>query len=264
MAVMSYRAFLGLAVTLGTTLPSAVAWANPGINGFSGKPNDFGVAETCSTNCHQPQAPAPTLDITMPTTVDAGSTHEVTIVVNGTRLRTALNAAFSDGVVVTAGQNTVVPFPDQDPEEVTSNPFSVGATGTFTFSFVAPSRNGTLTLWIAAMSASGAGSGGDGVTATTRTVTVTGGAEPPDGGTSSSGPEPDSDDGTAEPAADAGASSPSSDTSEGRSGRRATLSDEGGCAVSARGVGAPGDRALAPIVVGLAFALLARRRRYLR
>ena len=37
-----------------------------------------------------------------------------------------------------------------------------GASNTYTFSFVAPAKNGPITMWIAGMSASGSGTGGDG------------------------------------------------------------------------------------------------------
>ena len=96
---------------------SGTAHANPGINGYSGKPY-FGMADTCETNCHKPSTPIPTITLTIPTTVQAGSKNDVTLVVNGTRTRTSFDAAFSDGVVVTKGTNTFVPFPMETPELV--------------------------------------------------------------------------------------------------------------------------------------------------
>jgi len=169
-------------------LVSGVARANPGINGYSGKPY-FGMAETCDTNCHKPPStPVPTVTLTVPATVQAGSKNDVTLVIAGTRQRTSFDAAFTDGVVVTAGQNTNVPFPVETPDEITAvTPPPNGGTGTYKFSFTAPKTNGTITLYIAAMSASGAGTANDAVVKTTRTITVTGGTTPTsDAGASSS------------------------------------------------------------------------------
>jgi MYXO-CTERM domain-containing protein len=248
---------LSFSVVVGLTIVAQTARANPGINGFSGKPNAFGTADTCATNCHQPTSPTPTLDVTVPSVAEAGTTHEVTIVVNGTRVRTALNAAFTDGVVAVAGQNTEVPFPDQDPEEVVSvTPPPSGATGTYKLSFVAPNRNGPITLWIAAMSASGAGVGGDGVVTTTRTITVTGatGGDEPD---PEPVPEPNPlDEETTTADSGAGTSSSSGGSGAGP-GRRPVAADAGGCAAAPAGR-APVS-AVAPLLL-LGLLLLARRR----
>jgi uncharacterized protein (TIGR03382 family) len=254
------RAAFGLSfsLVLGLTIVAQTARANPGINGFSGKPNAFGTADTCATNCHQPTSPTPTLDVTVPTSAEAGTTHEVTIVVNGTRVRTALNAAFTDGVVAVAGQNTEVPFPDQDPEEVVSvTPPPSGATGTYKLSFVAPNRNGPITLWIAAMSANGAGVGGDGVVTTTRTITVTGATGTGGGGEPNPEPVPEPDPTEEETsAADSGAGTSSSGGSGAGPGRRPVAADAGGCAAAHGRAPVSG---VAPLLL-LGLLLLARRR----
>jgi hypothetical protein len=219
---------------------SGTAFANPGINGYSGKPY-FGQADTCDTNCHKPTTPIPTITLTMPTTVQAGSTNDVTLVVNGTRTRTSFDAAFSDGVVVTKGSNTNVPFPMETPDEVVAvDPPPSGATGTYKFSFTAPQTNGTITLYVAAMSASGAGTANDGVAKTTRTIMVTGGTNPTsDAGASSTSSGATSSSSTTSSSgttADGGESSSSggasaSSSGSGASGRRLASSDDGGCHV---------------------------------
>lgn len=219
---------------------SGTASASPGINGYSGKPY-FGVGDTCETNCHKQSTPIPTITLTIPTTVQAGSKNDVKLVVSGTRARTSFDAAFSDGVVVTAGQNTKVPFPVETPDEVVAvDPPPSGATGTYEFSFTAPQTNGTITLWVAAMSASGAGTANDGVAKTTRTITVTGGTNPvPDAGggasssggsssgTTSSGGTTDGGAGSSSGGDDDDESS-SSSSGSGIGGRRLPSSDDGG------------------------------------
>jgi hypothetical protein len=221
------------------------ARANEGITGYSGKPY-FGVTDTCKTTCHSPTGTPPTLDINVPATIKAGETGQVTVVVSGTRVRTSFNAAFSDGVKATQGQNTEIPFPVQTPGEVGATaPPPAGAKGTYKFSFVAPNKNGAITLWIAGMSASGAGADGDGVATATRTIMVSGATAPSTTSTTSSGGASPGTTG------DAGGSTTSSASSSGgtssssgedpsdpstSSGRRLqqTGGGEGGCALAIR------------------------------
>ena len=168
----------------------------------------------------------------------------VTLVVAGTRSRTSFDAAFSDGVVVTAGSNTHVPFPLETPDEVVAvDPPPSGATGTYKFSFTAPATNGTITLWVAAMSANGAGTANDGVAKTTRTIMVTGGTNPTSdagassssssssGSSGSSGGSGGSTDGGGPSGGDGGSSGASSSGS-GAGPRRLAPADEGGCHVT--------------------------------
>jgi hypothetical protein len=226
-------------LVLGFLLASGTASAHPGINGYSGKPY-FGMADTCATNCHKASTPVPTITLTVPSTVQAGSKNDVRLVVAGTRVRTSFDAAFSDGVVVTAGQNTNVPFPVETPDEVVAvDPPPSGATGTYEFSFTAPQTNGTLPLWVAAMSASGAGTANDGVATTTRTITVTGGTNPvADAGTSSSGGSSSgvtsSSGGTSDggSSTSGGSAASGSSSGSGAGGRRLPSSDDGGCHVA--------------------------------
>jgi len=266
--VKTHRFLTASVTTLVVALSARAAHANPGITGYSGKPYN-GTSATCDSTCHTANNPAPTLNITIPASVTAGSTNEVTVVVQGTRQRTSMNAAFSDGVVATKGMNTEIPFPAQTPEEVGAvEPPPNGATGTYKFSFKAPATNGTITMWLAAMSASGAGTGGDGITKTTRTVTVTGGTTPPtDAGTDSGTTLPDAGDaggradsgpGGSNGGSDAGSSSGEVD---GPSGSRTPTTDDGGCAVRG-GSGASSEHAaLAGAWLTGALVLLAARRR---
>ena len=161
-------------VAASATLGAREAAAHPGITGYSGKPYN-GAAETCTTNCHAAGGTKPTLTITVPATVQAGSTTTVTVVVAGTRARTSLNAAFSDGVKTVKGTNTDTPLPVQEPTEVGAVvPAPSGNTATYSFAFIAPKVNGPITMWVAGMSSNGAGTNGDGVANATRMITVTG------------------------------------------------------------------------------------------
>jgi MYXO-CTERM domain-containing protein len=248
---MSARSRLAarLVITAGASL--LVGWetetsAHPGVTGYSGKPYN-GMSETCTTNCHATGGAAPTLTITAPTTVQAGSTTSVTIVVAGNKSRTSMNAAFSDGVKEPTEVAATVPPPN-------------GATGTYKFSFIAPQRNGPVTMWVAGMAASGNGTGGDGIANATRTITVIGAVAPPtpdagtpdadaldagavltDGGGRGGGADP-------EPRGSAVAPSASSD---------APPDPDGGCAVAATNDWSSPAAALAVIV---ALSLVRRRR----
>lgn|GEM_PF-2151315 len=251
------------------TSASGSAHATPGITGYSGKPYN-GATETCNTVCHGGNGTPPTLDITVPSTMAAGETAEVTIVVNGTRARTSLNAALSDGVTAAKGQNTDIPFPIEAPGEVAAViPPPSGANGTYKFTFVAPNKNGPITLWVAGMSASGSGTGGDGVRAATRTITVTGATAPaPD-----AGPTTTDDDAGAGPSAttDGGAmadggSSRGGEDDEGDEGaisgdrgqRGSSGEDAGGCS-SARATTPCASALGAAALVGLGLVLSRRR-----
>lgn len=231
---MVRRSAIGAGVA--TVLFASAASANPGISGYSGKPY-FGMAQTCDSTCHEATSPAPKLTLTIPTTVQAGSTNDVTLVVEGTREATSFDAAFSDGVKVIKGTNTEIPFPVETPEEVVAKtPVPAGASATYAFSFVAPKSNGPITLWVAGMSASGKGTGGDGVAKTTRTITVVGGAAPADGGAgdagTSSSASSSSSSGGVEEDEDASTSASSGGASSGGSGARLpSRGDDGGCAV---------------------------------
>jgi hypothetical protein len=253
------------------------AAAFEGTTGYSGKPYD-GVGATCKT-CHLGNGKAPTLDITVPTTMKAGETAQVTIVVKGSLGRTSMNAALSDGVAATKGSNTSIPFPETPGEVAAVAPPPSGGTGTYKFSFVAPQKNGPVTLWVAGMSASGSGTAGDGVATTTRTITVSGATEsspdrsaPPDAGIA---PSPISD-----PGADSDSISDPADDVKGTGGDNATTGDDdddngfAGTGSSRRLRGNTGEASgcsavhthapetsVTTLAVGIAILAVARRRR---
>lgn len=275
MASSSFTSAGVFALVLGALMFSSVdAHASPGITGYSGKPYD-GIADTCESVCHKNNSAPPTLTITVPSSVTANSKVDVTIVVAGSKQRTSMNAALSDGVVATKGTNTDIPFPVETPGEVGAVvPPPSGATGTYRFSFVAPKTNGPISLWVAAMSASGSGTGGDGVAKDKRTIMVTGGTAPdPDAGAEEpQGPS------TNDAGSDAGGGSSSggtsddeadrndSDESESSSGssKRARLSDSddgGGCSLTRASASSGSFVPIAATIVGIARALRRRRDR---
>jgi len=250
--------FLALALTGSFLLLGAArASAHPGITGYSGKPYN-GVSETCTTNCHAKGVAAPALTITVPASVQAGSTNAVKIVVAGNKTRTSMNAAFSDGVKTTKGSNTDTPLPKEEPTEIAAVvPPPNGAAGTYDFTFTAPPTAGTITMWVAGMAASGNGTNGDGVAATTRTITVTGGGT--DAGTDAAGLF-DAGGSDAGGLADGGRGPiGSADAGSSGSAPRAedAPDDSGGCAVSAAS-DAPGG--LAVLAFGTLIAWRLRRR----
>ena len=255
--------FAALALTASlVVLVAGPAAAHPGITGYSGKPYN-GVSETCTTNCHAKGGAAPTLTITVPASVVAGSTNAVKVVVAGNKTRTSFNAAFSDGVKTVKGTNTDTPLPKEEPTEIAAKvPPPNGATGTYDFTFIAPPSAGTITMWVAGMAASGNGTSGDGVANAVRTITVTGGTTDAgtDGGGSTDAGGTDAGartDAATEPpsSADAGATTSGSDPPSGSEGAPA---ESGGCAVSTPSA-APGGIAL--VVTGALVALRLRRRR---
>lgn len=260
-----------LALVVVTAAPRPAA-ANPGITGYSGKPY-YGASKTCKTDCHTGGGPVPSLVINAPEALEAGKTGQVSITVNGSLSRTSMNAALSDGVKATAGNNTTIPFPTETPGEVGAVvPPPSGGSATYTFSFVAPNKNGPVTLWIAGMAASGDGNGGDGVATATRTITVSGAtastpedAGPSGGGSTSSGGSTANDGGRR---ADGGGTSSSSgdetsgdddESTTGASGRRLSSQESDGCATSRT---APADASAVACAALTALALtFARRRR---
>lgn len=253
------------------------ASANPGITGYSGKPYN-GMSATCTTNCHAASNPQPTLTITAPATVQAGSTTEVTLVVNGTRARTSMNAAFTDGTKTVAGMNTARPLGDLEPTEIgAKDPPPAGASGTYTFSFIAPNKNGPITMWVAGMSTNFASNtSGDGVAVTTRVITVSGadaGTPPVDAGTSSGGNGTDAGSDASTSGGSSGGTKPvdggSSSGDPGSSSGAASSGGEaggeaadGGCSTSGGGrAGSDTTAAFASLLVAASLLLVKRRAR---
>lgn len=260
---LAISVFASLVVSVLTA--STDASAHPGITGYSGKPYN-GLSETCTTNCHAKGGAAPTLTITVPQTVQAGSTNGVTIVVAGNKVRTSMNAAFSDGVKTIKGTNTDTPLPMQEPTEVGAVvPPPNGATGTYQFSFIAPNVNGPITMWVAGMAANGSGTGGDGVANATRTITVTGAdagagaGAAQDGGATDGGSGGSS--GSSGGSGDGGSGGGSRDAGASHDSPQALPNDSPGCGCVAARMSRNGTRGLALVVVGSLVALARRRRR---
>ncbi len=116
-----------------------------GITGFSGK-----SGSTC-TSCHS-TGTSPTVTLSGPTTVASGSTSSYTLTVGGTGNH-GLDVAASAGTF-TAGTGTKV----QNSEITQSTP---STTGSWTFTWTAPTvtSNSTATLWAAAVNGFGGGTG---------------------------------------------------------------------------------------------------------
>ncbi|MBN9159977.1 MAG: hypothetical protein BGO98_37395 [Myxococcales bacterium 68-20] len=275
MASSSFTSAVASALVLGALAFSSVdAHASPGITGYSGKPYN-GMADTCESICHKNNSAPPTLTITVPSSVTANSKVDVTVVVAGSKQRTSMNAALSDGVVATKGTNTDIPFPVETPGEVGAVvPPPNGATGTYRFSFVAPKTNGPVSLWVAGMSASGSGTGGDGVAKDKRTIMVTSGtapdpdagAEEPQGPSTNDAGGNDDDGGSSSGTSNDDVDRDESEESESSSGssKRARLSDSGdggGCSLTAASVSPGSFVPVAAAVVGIARALRRRRDR---
>ena len=241
------------------------AGAHPGITGYSGKPYN-GTSETCTTNCHAKGANPPTLTITVPTSVVAGSTSQVTIVVAGNRVRTSLNAAFTDGVKTIKGTNTDTPLPAQEPTELAAvDPPPSGATATYKFSFIAPQVPGAITMYVSGMAANGSGTGGDAVATTTRAITVTAldaGMASDAGsssGTSGGGTSGTSTSGTSTSGGtDGGSSSGISGTAASSSDTAAPAADDGsdsGCSIGADAAGRSAGGSVSLSALGLSALL---------
>jgi hypothetical protein len=142
-------------VTLAIIYSSIPASASSnGITGFSGK-----TGSTC-TSCHSTGTP-PTVSLSGPTTVASGSTNSYTLTVGGTGNH-GLDVAASTGTF-TAGTGTKV----QNTEITQTSPSS---TGSWTFTWTAPTvtANTTATVWAAAVNGFGGGTG-----AIQQSITVT-------------------------------------------------------------------------------------------
>ena len=238
---------------------AARAHAHPGTTGYSGKPYN-GVSETCTTNCHAKGVAPPTLTITVPASVQAGSTNAVKIVVAGNKSRTSLNAAFSDGVKTTKGANTDTPLPKEEPTEIAAVvPPPSGGSATYDFTFTAPLVSGTITMWVAGMAASGNGTNGDGVANAVRTITVTGAGS--DAGSDAGGPADSgvvADASASDAAAPPGAPrDPGGGTSGAPSNGETPDAGDGGCAVVTGASDGPGS----VVALGLVIAAALRLRR---
>ncbi len=186
---MKFQSY-GAAGVLSVCLLSAPAFAYPqGITGYSGK-----SAETTCNKCHYtvpPGGPAPTVEITGPTSLSAGSTGQYTLTIRGgPAVKGGLNVAVDN---TAASLQAGADMSKANNELIHSKPkdFSNGEVR-FDFSMVAPPDAGSVKIFGAGNSVNGDGDlGGDLSATTTLSVTITGsGEEEEAGGCSSTGGAP--------------------------------------------------------------------------
>ncbi|MFY0573463.1 MXAN_6652 family MXYO-CTERM-anchored protein [Cystobacter fuscus] len=157
-----------------------------GISGASGKPLADGSSVTC-TKCHAVGAAVPTVEISGPTSVMAGTTNQYAFIIRGgpaaigglnlsvDRAEAALELVENAGLKKLEGELT----------HSAAKAFTNGEVR-FDFSMIAPGNGGVVTIYGAGNSANGdKGRTGDGVAATKLEVTVQvtdAGVEEPDSG----------------------------------------------------------------------------------
>jgi len=169
---------IGIAVTVTGLLALPVAASQSGRDGFSGNPATNGGA-LCST-CHAGGASPPTLVLSGPTNILAGSTHTYTATLSG-------GPGVTGGIGVSA-TDALGSFSPVDADlhpvgdeisHVQPKPFAAGQV-TFQFAWTAPGFDGAFTLYAAGNSTNGQiDLLGDAIAANTLVVNVTGGGPPP-------------------------------------------------------------------------------------
>ena len=167
------------AVFCALSLMSAQTFADA--SGRAGRSGATAGVTCASAACHAVGAAIPTVTITGPASVAAGSTTTYTVMVAGGPAATwGIDVAAAGATLTTSGTGTKL----LRNEIVHSAP---SASGTFTFNLVAPAAPGTATIFAAGLSGDKDGTeAGDGTGTTSMTVTVTaagGGGGAPGGGT---------------------------------------------------------------------------------
>jgi hypothetical protein len=226
---------------------AGIAYAHSGgITGASGKQG------VICNDCHQ-GGKTPAVRLVGPGSLDAGEIAVYKFYIDTDAAITGMNAAATDGVVLTAdpdGGDTQF----DDPEVTHIRPQAPDAgEAVFTFSMTAPAYGGTVTLWAAGNACNGDGTtNGDEASGTKMSVVVNG-PPAPDAGSPGAG-----DAGTpvkGDPVFDAGATVPGSGRD---AGAGAAPPSDSGCAIGPDRSSLPAG-ALLTGFVGL--ALLGRRRR---
>lgn len=262
------RAFL-LALFTGAT-----ASANPGLSGYSGKPDPFsGQSATCNP-CHS-GGTAPAVMLSGPTTLKSGEVGEYTFTVTHNNTRSAANITVPgfhsnpDGGTLEARTGTKVEFNEIWPTNYTQN-----GSATFRFGLKAPATGGKTRIWAVGMAENGGGRTGDGVQATTLDVTIDGPAGPgpgpsdggpttaPDGAVIDTGDGGGSGTGSGNGTGDGDGTGSGADDGTGtdsRTRRSSGSSDEGGCSTSP--VGSSAGVAAGWLAATAAIVVAARRRR---
>ncbi len=178
------RVVLTLAALAAFAIPAGSAWAKKdGVSGYSGR---FGA--TCSS-CHAVGAapvvaPTPTVTITGPTSVAAGTTNTYTITIAG-----GIPVTGTGGINVAASGGTLIASSARDTQLLNGEiahkdilavgPKTMDASGRafWEFQWQAPATNGSYTLFGAGLNGNGdLGFYGDTVGTATLAITVAGGA----------------------------------------------------------------------------------------
>ncbi|WNG24319.1 hypothetical protein F0U62_10040 [Cystobacter fuscus] len=208
---MRFPSFVVAGVFTASLLSTPALARSTGISGASGKPLADGSSVTC-TKCHAVGAAVPTVEISGPTSVMAGTTNQYAFIIRGgpaaigglnlsvDRAEAALELVENAGLKKLEGELT----------HSAAKAFTNGEVR-FDFSMIAPGNGGVVTIYGAGNSANGdKGRAGDGVAATKLEVTVQvtdgtdAGVEEPDSGTPpvDAGTEVDAGTGTGDPGHD--------------------------------------------------------------
>lgn len=161
------KLFLVTTLVFFAALQATLAFASPGITGYSGKSGSI------CTSCHS-GGTTPTVTLSGPTTVAPGSVNSCTFKITGGPLAAgACDIAASGGTLAAgagdASKNSEI---TGGPTTPAGSPLSVS----FPFTWTAPATAGTYTIYAAGNSVNSNGStSGDGAAGTTLTVTVSGG-----------------------------------------------------------------------------------------
>lgn len=179
---------VGRGIVVAVAVVSAAAWADStGKAGYSGKVS----AKTCITGgCHEGQPVAPTVKVTGPTSVAAGSDTQYQATIEATYGNSwGITAELEGGAKFgTLGTSAPLKKIDGVEEIVHQSPATGAGKVTYTFNVIAPSSAGAVTLWVQGAACNGEGTkAGDSSAIVKTTITVTGAAGGGDGGISGDG-----------------------------------------------------------------------------
>lgn len=187
--MQSQRFFPGIASVLACLL-SVSAHAN--INGIVGRSGKQGAGQTCmASGCHSfnPSPTMPTVEISGPTTLQAGAMGNYTLIIRGgAAAKAGMNVAVSTngGTLDKVGGDLKVLGGELT--HTAPKDFADNSEARFDFTLVAPSTAGTSKLFASGNSTNGNGSNdGDHSAATTLDVQITGSTQPPDAGVPDAG-----------------------------------------------------------------------------
>jgi mono/diheme cytochrome c family protein len=142
----------------------------------NGRAGYSGVTRSC-TNCHTNVATLPMVTLSGAQSVTVGSTNTYTLTVSGgPGVSAGMDVSANGGTLAATMADTKM----SGSEVVHSSPTAMpGGTATYTFSWTAPTANGTYTIYAAGLSSNNAGNDtGDATAVTTLMVAVTGATAP--------------------------------------------------------------------------------------